>query len=273
MGAPYVSVAELAERIQDGSLIALPPDYSLVAMAAVRALVRKGVRNLHVLGVPVAGFPADVLIGAGSVAAIETSAVSLGEAGFAPAFTRAATAGTVRVIDATCPAIHTALQAAEKGVPFLPLRGLLGSDVLRHRDDWRVIGNPFAANDPIVLIPAIRPDVALFHARFGDREGNVWVGRRRELATIAHAAHTALVTVEEVRGESLIEDETLAPGTISSVYVGALAHAPRGAWPLGLLDLYPPDEAHLAEYARMARTAEGFASYLARHVLGEPVPA
>ena len=70
------------------------------------------------------GFAADLLIGAGCVAEVETSAVSLGEAGFAPRFTAALKAGAITVRDATCPAIHTMLQAAEKGVPFMPLRGL-----------------------------------------------------------------------------------------------------------------------------------------------------
>jgi glutaconate CoA-transferase subunit A len=42
------------------------------------------------------------------------------------------------VRDATCPAVHTALQATEKGVPFMPLRGVLGSDLLKSRQDWKV---------------------------------------------------------------------------------------------------------------------------------------
>ena len=41
---------------------------------------------------------------------------------------------------------------------------------------------------------------------------------------------------------------------------------PRGAWPLALADHYPADAAHLAEYARMAATADGFVAYLDRHV-------
>ena len=80
------------------------------------------------------------------------------------------------------------LQASEKGVPFMPLRGLIGSDVLKHRDDWKVIDSPFGDDDPIVLLPAIKPDVALIHAPMADRFGNVWIGRQRELATMAHAA-------------------------------------------------------------------------------------
>ena len=49
--------------------------------------------------------------------------------------------------DATCPALHAALQASEKGVPFMPLRGLIGSDILKYRDDWKVIDSPFGDND------------------------------------------------------------------------------------------------------------------------------
>ena len=63
----------------------------------------------------------------------------------------------------------------------MPLRGILGSDLVRYRPDWRVIDNPFADDDPILVVPAIRPDVALFHAVRADRAGNVWIGVRREL--------------------------------------------------------------------------------------------
>lgn len=254
---------DLAERIADGALIAMPPDYSLPAMEVVRALIRRRARGLRLLGVPQLGLCADLLIGAGCVAEIETSAVYLGEAGLAPRFTEAAEKGDVVVRDATCPAVHTALQATEKGVPFMPLRGVLGSDLLKHRADWRVIDNPLAQEkDPILLVPAIQPDVALFHARWADDAGNVWVGRRRELATIAHAARKTYVTFEEKRSGDMLEDEVLAPGVISSAYISALASAPRGAWPLGVADLYEIDDAHLALYAKAAKTREGFERYL-----------
>src|SRR5918996_2932107 len=145
-----MTAAELAASVPDGALIGLPPDYSLVAMEVVRALVRRGAKNLRLLGVPQLGFCADLLIGAGCVAEIETSAVSLGEAGLAPRFTEAAENGEIVVRDATCPAIHTALQAAEKGVPFMPLRGVLGSDLVKLRRDWKVEQNPFSKDkDPI----------------------------------------------------------------------------------------------------------------------------
>ena len=256
----------LAASIPDGALLGLPPDYSMPAMAVVHALIRRGAKDLRLLGVPVLGLSADLLIGAGCVAEIESSAVSLGEAGLAPRFTEAVEKNLLKVRDATCPAIHSALQATEKGVPFMPLRGVLGSDLLSLRKEWQVIENPLAKNDPILIVPAIQPDVALFHARWADEAGNVWIGRRKELATIAHASRRSLVTYEEAKAGDMLEDELLAPGVLSSVYVSAVARAERGAWPLAVADLYGIDDAHLSHYAAAARSREGFQRYLEEYV-------
>jgi glutaconate CoA-transferase subunit A len=235
-------------------------------MAATRALIRRGVRRLHLVALPTSSLQADLLIGAGCVETLETSAVSLGEFGPAPRFTAAVTGGTITMKDATCPALHAALQAAEKGVPFMPLRGLIDSDVLKYRDDWQVIDSPFGNNDPIVLLPAIKPDVALFHAPMADRFGNVWIGRQRELTTMAHAAEKTVVTVERMHDGDLLADPVLAAGTLPGFYVEHIAIAERGAWPLPLPDHYKSDAEHLALYAKMAATPEDFAEYLDRYV-------
>ena len=229
-------------------------------------LTRSDWITFSVFCLPTSGLQADLLIGAGCVDRIETSAVSLGEIGLAPRFTKAVLAGTIRLKDATCPALYAAAQAAEKGVPFMPLRGLVGSDLTRHRTDWRVIDNPFASNDPIVLLPAIEADVALFHAPMADRFGNVWIGRQRDLILMAHAAKQSVVTVERIHDGNLLEDATLAPGTLAGFYVETVAVAQHGAWPSTLPGHYPADHAHIAEYARLAATADGFASYLDRYV-------
>ena len=258
-----MKLEDLVSNVPDGALVALPPDYSLPSMALVHALIRRKAKNLRLLGVPVLGLSADLLIGAGCVSEVHSSAVSLGEAGLAPRFSEAAERGEIKVVDYTCPAVHTALQATEKGVPFMPLRGVIGSDLVKERSEWRIENNPFSSGkDPILLVPAIVPDVALFHARWGDQAGNVWVGRRRELATIAHAARNTYVTVEEIRPGDMLEDELLAPGVISSVYISGLTQAVRGAAPLGVADLYAIDDAHLAMYAKRARSREGFQQYL-----------
>src|SRR5437870_7426284 len=221
------TVEEALAPITDGCVLAVPREASGAAMAATRALVRRGIRRLHLIALPTSSLQADLLIGAGCVETIETSAVSLGEFGPAPRFTAAVTSGAIRVKDATCPALHAAFQAAEKGVPFMPLRGLLGSDVLAHRKDWKVVDNPFGNNDPIVLLPAIRPDVALFHAPMADRDGNIFIGRDRELATMAHAAAQTVVTVEKLHDGNFFDDPLLASGALGGLYVDAVALAPN----------------------------------------------
>jgi glutaconate CoA-transferase subunit A len=177
--------------------------------------------------------------------------------------------------DATCPAIHAGLQAAEKGVPFMPLRGILGSDLMRVRPDWKVIDNPLAkgnARDPIVILPAIRPDVALFHAVKADSEGNVWIGVQRELMTMAHASKTVLVTVERIEEGSFLGDPELAAGVIPSLYITAIAQVQHGAWPVGLDNAYLPDARALADYAAAAATSQGFARW-ATQWMDELAPA
>src|SRR5215471_1751935 len=252
--------------ITDGCVLAVSRDVSGVAMEATRALIRRGIKRLHLIALPTSSLQADLLIGAGCIETLETSAVSLGEFGPAPRFTTAVISGSVKLKDATCPALHAALQASEKGVPFMPLRGLLGSDILKYRDDWKVITSPFGDNDQIVLLPAIKPDVALIHAPMADRFGNVWIGRQRELATMAHAADKTIATVERIHDGKLLDDPTLAAGTLPGFYVESVAVAERGSWPLGLPDFYGADADHLAEYARLAGTAEGFAEYLDKYV-------
>jgi glutaconate CoA-transferase subunit A len=252
--------------ITDGCLLVVPREVSGVPMAATRALIRRGVKRLHLVALPTSSLQADLLIGANCVTTLETSAVSMGEFGPAPRFTAAILAGSIVMKDATCPALHAQLQAAEKGVPFMPLRGLIGSDVLKHRPDWRMIDNPFGNNDPIVLLPAIKPDVALFHASMADRTGNVFIGAQAELMTMAHAAEKTVITVEKIVDNDLLADPALRAGTIPGFYIEAVAVAERGAWPLPLADHYPADDAHLAEYVKLAATEDGFASYLRRYV-------
>jgi len=144
----------------------------------------------------------------------------------------------------------------------MPLRGLLGTDVLRNRPDWRVIDNPFQTGDPLVALPALRPDFALFHAPLADRFGNVFIGRQRELMLMAHAAHRTLVTVEALTDSSLLDDEMLSGSVLPAIYVSGIAVAKGGARPLAFLDQYPDDEALLARYVALAGTAEGFDRFL-----------
>jgi glutaconate CoA-transferase subunit A len=270
--SPFCDLEALAAAIPDGATLAVPEDADGVAMAATRALIRRGARELHLVCVPVGRLQADVLIGAGCVATIETSAVSLNEHGPAPRFVAAVRTGSVRILDATCPAIYAALQAAQKGLPFMPLRGLLGSDVLARRADWKVIDNPFAPGDAIVALAPIRPDVALFHAPCADRLGNVFVGRARDCLLMAQAARRTFVTVEHVVERDLLADRERSAGVIPAAYVDRIAVAAHGARPLALDTCYDTDHAALARYAAAAGTEAGFAAWLEAWLAPEALP-
>ncbi len=258
----------LAGRVPSGALLAVAPEYSWVPMELVRALIRRQIRDLHLLAVPIGGLAADLLIGAGAVKTLEAAAVSLGEAGPAPRFSDAVENAAITMLDSTCPAIHTGLQASEKGVAFMPLGGLVGSDLVANRDDWKVVDDPLGeGGGPVVLLPAIKPDVTIFHSPRADREGNVWIGRRRELMTMAHASAATLVTVEAVEDGDFLADEETAAGTLSSLYVTAVAEVKDGARPMGLTGHYERDMDHLRAYGEEAATQEGFDEYLKREVL------
>ena len=267
------SVAALAALVPNGAKLAIAGDDRGVSMVVTRELVRRGVRGLHLVCVPISGIQADILIGAGAVATIETSGVTLSEYGLAPRFGEAVRTGAIKILDATCPAIHAGLQATQKGQPFVPIRGVIESDLLRVRPDWRVIDNPFAVGDSVVVLPAIQPDIALFHAPLADRDGNVFIGRKRELLNMAHASKQTLVTVERISEENLLADESRAAGVIPAIYITGVAQARRGAWPLRFWDEYPEDEAALTDYARAARTAEGFRAWRAGWLATERVAA
>ena len=273
MLANKLTIDELASRIPDGAKVALPPDYAYCSLTAVRALIRRKVKGLHLVGVPSLGFQADMLIGAGCVDTLETAAVTLSEYGLAPRFTAAVKRAEINMMDATCPAIHAALQASEKGIPFIPLRGLIGSDILAHRKDWIVGDNPFAENDPIVYLPALKPDVALIHAPIGDKYGNVWVGVRREQMLMAHAASETFVTVEKIVDGNLMDDLKMKAATIPGLYISGITEARKGAWPLGIPGGYNADHEHLQRYVDLAKTDDGFQQYLEEFVLEAPAEA
>ena len=273
---PFITLADLATRVPAGASVTVQKgDEPDVPMALAKELVRRGVRGLHLITLPTAAYPVsgmmvDMLIGAGCVDSVETSGISLHELGAAPRFTAAVKAGRLKVLDATCPAVYAALQAGAKGQPFAPLRGLIGTDLLRHRSDYRVIDNPFAPSapgDPIVVVPAINADVALMHAARADAEGNVWVGRDRDRVLAAHAAERVLVTVEARVSGSFFDDEATAAGVIPAHLIDAISLVPGGCWPMSV-DGHTDLDA-VRRYQQAARSDEGFAEWLRSEVFAD----
>ena len=155
------------------------------------------------------------------------------------------------------------------GVPFVPVRGLYGSDLMAARNDFKVIPDPYQPDQVVVTAPALRPDVFLTHGSIADREGNlITVDEGRNDLVAAQASRRVLATVEE------LSEEPLTPATrpgwifIPAVYVTAVVLSPQGACPTGFSGVYAPDDTGLREYAEAGRSDDGFKAYLERHVYG-----
>jgi glutaconate CoA-transferase subunit A len=163
--------------------------------------------------------------------------------------------------------MYAMVQAGSMGAPFAAVRGLLGSDLLKHRPDMRVIGDPFQEGPSVVAAPAIRPDVAVFHATRADRFGNTQVsGTLRDDVMLARAARRVVVTVEEIAEKEL---RPAAGGTfIPAIDVDRLVLVPRGAHPTGCGKRYAPDGNHIREYLEAAAGEGTFQTYLEKYVRG-----
>jgi glutaconate CoA-transferase, subunit A len=150
------------------------------------------------------------------------------------------------------------------GVPYVPVIGLVGTDLLKRRDDMVIAPNPFDPNTVSVVAKAMRPDVAVFHVDKADRQGNVSCGYPVEAVVLAEASKHVIVTAEEIV-DRLTEKE--ANGAfIPSILVDTVVHAPFGAHPAGLTGRYGPDKAHMLRYVAASRDEASFAQYLKTHV-------
>lgn len=262
-----VDLERAAAAVVDGALVALGGGLSArLPMALVRELIRAGRRDLHVLG-SAHGIDVDLLIAAGAVAVCEESYVGFEQDfGLAPAYRRAAETGSVEVRESCCATILAQLRAAEFGLPMLPVRGVKGSDIRRLHPEYGEVTCPFTG-EILVVVPPLRPDVALIHAPLGDRRGNLHLDQPYVLdERFAAASRQVVATVDRI---GTTEDVVAAGVTIPAHLVTAVAEVPYGAHPTSCYPGYAYDRPHLAEYVRAA-TAGGaeLAGYVDRYVTG-----
>ncbi len=152
------------------------------------------------------------------------------------------------------------------GVPYVPIFGLVGTDLLKKRDDMVIAADPFDSSKKSVVAKALRPDVAIFHAQVADRQGNVSCGYEVEAVMLAEASAHVIVTAERIV-DRLTEKEATG-AFIPSIHVDSVAHAPFGAHPAGLQGMYAPDKIHMRDYVIASRDDAAFAEYLQTHVHG-----
>ena len=155
------------------------------------------------------------------------------------------------------------IQAGSMGVPFVPVRGYAGSDVIAGRDDFTTAPNPFNPDERYVIAKAINPDVAIFHGLKADRKGNVLVGDRNGLL-LAMASRKVIVTVEEI--VDVVTEHDPTGWYIPAIHITAVAQVPYGAYPTACPDYYDADDAELLQYVKASVSDEAFANYLTEDV-------
>lgn len=261
------SLAEAAAEVRDGDLIALGGGLSArLPMALVRELIRQHRRDLHLIG-SAHSIDVDLLVAAGAVRRCEESYVGFEQdLGLAPAYRRAAQAGDIEVAESCCVTVLAQLRATEMGLPFLPVRGVRGSDIRRLHPEYAEVTCPFTG-EVLVAVPAIRPETALIHAPCGDRYGNLHLDQPYVLdERFAPASRRVVATVDRL----VSTDEVQAAGvTIPAHYVAAVVEVPFGAHPTSCYPRYAYDRRHLVDYVAAAQAGgEELAGYLKTYIHG-----
>jgi glutaconate CoA-transferase, subunit A len=260
----------VAHVVADGAVIAMGTGLeSCIPFAAGHEIIRQGRRDLTLVG-PISDILFDQMIGAGCVAGVIAAWVGNVGAGIAYNFRRAIEDGIPRRLemeDHSNLTVALALEAAARGVPFLPSRTALGSDIGRGHRRLREITCPFTG-DRLLGVGALPLDLAIVHVPRCDRDGNahLW-GNLGITLEAARAAKRVLLTAEEVVDDAVIRSDpnrTLIPGFL----VAAVALVPHGSHPSPTQGYLNRDDRFYDEYHAETRTREGFLGWLDRMVLG-----
>jgi acyl CoA:acetate/3-ketoacid CoA transferase alpha subunit len=209
----------------------------------------------------------DLLLATGLVNRLDITYIGLEVYGISSCLRRAVESGQVKVVAGWSNAgITWRLKAAAMGVPFLPVRAMLGSDTLRH-SAAKVVEDPFT-DEKVALLPALILDVGLIHVHRADRHGNAQIEGISGFAfEIARASKRLILSAEEIIPTEEIRpypDTTLIPYYL----VEAVVHAPYGSHPGEMVYLYCRDEPEIKRWAEMSKTPEGSAADLHEWVYG-----
>jgi glutaconate CoA-transferase subunit A len=259
----------IARFVPDGSVVCMGAALeAAIPFAAGHELIRQGRRNLTLIG-PISDLLFDLLVGAGCVSRIVAAWVGNVSAGLGHNYRRACEQGVpapIAVEDHTNLSLSMALLAGATGAPYIPTRSLLGTGLLESNPHFRAAADPWTGA-PVVLIPALTPDVAILHVQRADARGHAhaWgtLGVTREAAL---AARRVIVVAEEIRAtEEILSDPNLVlapPGKVAAV-----VHEPFGAFPSPLQGCYARDHDFFHRYHEESRTVEGTRAWLDRWVM------
>ncbi|MEJ2095904.1 MAG: CoA-transferase [Deltaproteobacteria bacterium] len=255
-------------------------------MAAVYEIIRHKIRHLHVYAHS-NGQGVDELIGGGCVDRLEIAYCGSGI--FAPTcvrFSRAVTEGNILVEDYSNYQMTLRFAAGAMGVPFLPTRSSLATDIIakwgfseeQRKEDDRlpnkkmcVVKNPFdrwADCDRVVLVPAINPDVTIIHVQTADVLGTSRIsGLTFADVEQAKSAKYLIITCERLVAADALKDNP-DHNHIPFFNVDAVVHVPYGAYPTACYKHYDYDPVYLKNYKNVSKDDELYREYLEEYVYG-----
>lgn len=268
MANKQTTLAEAIASVNDSTTIALGGNtIHRAPCAAVHELIRQGKRDLEL--VKTAGaYDVDVLVGTGVANRVAAGFIGFENVlGLAPQYRRAAEQGQIEVKEHACYTVITALRAAVQGVSFLPIAGMLTSDLM-HAQGFRTVADPYSGEE-FAAVQAIRPDVAIVHVQEADEQGNGRIyGTVYEDDLMARAARRVILTCERlISAEETARMPELT--TIPGVQVSHVVVVPRGAHPCSCGDLYDYDYEFLSGYVEACNSSERYAAWLDEHIFGK----
>jgi len=260
--------------VRDGATVGLGgQNIGRCAMAAAHEIVRQGPRNLTVYGCNLS-ISMDLLVGAGLVRRCESGTGNLERFGTTFCWRRGIEQGALEMEDYSHLAMVSRFLAGEMGVPFMPVKSLLGSDILTYSSGagfkkFEIIENPWNRGEPVVLVPAATPDVSVIHVQKADPLGNVIIeGFSTHEPEMVRASRHAIVTCEELVDTDEIRRDPERT-TVAYPHVSAVVHQPWGAYPTSTYRYYDYDGEEVARYQAAARAGgDKYRRYLDEWVHG-----
>jgi acyl CoA:acetate/3-ketoacid CoA transferase alpha subunit len=264
----------VAEFVRDGMSLGLGgQNIGRCAMAAVHEIIRQGKRNLTLYGCNLS-ISMDMLVGANLVRRCESGSGNLERFGTTFCWRRRVESGELEMEDFSHLAMVSRFLAGEMGLPFMPTKSLLGSDILTYTTrggpkKFEIVDNPWNPGEPVVLLPAVNPDVSIVHVQRADCMGNLFIeGFSTHEPEMIRASKAVIVTCEELVST---EEARQHPErtTIPFLHVSAVVHQPWGAHPTSVHRYYDYDGEHIQHYQACARQGgEALPGYLDRFVYG-----
>jgi acyl CoA:acetate/3-ketoacid CoA transferase alpha subunit len=259
-----ISLKEAAQLVPDGGHLFWGGfGFQRPPMAFAHELVRQKRRDLTIYTCG-SEMDIDILSGARVVSRYEMAFYAIEGIGLAPNIQRRVRDGSIEIEDYTNLAMALRFLGGALGVPFMPLKSMLGTDLLakkRFRDKKAdVMDCPFTG-EKVVLVPSVKPDFSIIHAQRADQEGNVQIdGIRGEDIEGARAGKKLIVLAEEIVDTELIRaqpDQTVIP----NIYVTHVVECPWGSYPMMVYNYYDYDIEHIRMYYERCKTEEGWQKY------------